>query len=46
MRELVERVWFGEDIGSRMARAALAAPELFYRAAVGLRGALYDAGVF
>jgi tetraacyldisaccharide 4'-kinase len=29
-----------------MARAALAAPELFYRAAVGLRGALYDAGVF
>jgi tetraacyldisaccharide 4'-kinase len=46
MREVVDRVWFGEDVTSRIARAALAAPELLYRAAVSVRGALYDTGVF
>ena len=46
MRDVVERVWFGDDLASRLARAALAVPELVYRAAMGVRGALYDAGVF
>jgi tetraacyldisaccharide 4'-kinase len=45
MRDVVERVWFGEELGARFARGALAAPELLYRAAVGLRSALYDAGI-
>jgi tetraacyldisaccharide 4'-kinase len=46
MHDVVERIWFGEDLLSRIARAVLAPTELLYRAGVGVRGALYDAGVF
>lgn len=46
MNDIVERVWFGEDVGSRMLRAALAPSELLYRAAVGVRSALYGSGLF
>lgn len=42
---MLERVWFGDDVLSRVARAALTPTELLYRAAVGMRTALYDAGV-
>src|SRR5437870_839219 len=45
MRELVERVWFGEDLLARAARAALLPGEMLYGAAIGLREALYDLGV-
>lgn len=45
MADVVERVWFGEDLVSRSARAALAVPELLYRAGIGVRAALYDSGV-
>ena len=45
MRDLVERVWFGEDLLARAARAALAPTEVLYRATIGVREALYDAGV-
>lgn len=45
MRDVMERVWFGDDVLSRVARVALAPTELLYRAAVGIRTALYDAGV-
>lgn len=45
MREVIDRVWFGEDVLSRIARVALIPPELLYRVAVGVRGALYDSGV-
>jgi tetraacyldisaccharide 4'-kinase len=46
MRDVVERVWFGDDIISRIARAALAPTELLYRSAIGVRSALYETGVF
>ena len=46
MRDLVERVWFGEDMLARVARAALVPSEVLYRASVGVRELLYDAGVF
>lgn len=45
MRDVVERVWFGEDAFARFARAALAPTEMVYRATVGVRDALYEAGV-
>ena len=41
---LAERVWYGEDVGARLARLALSPLELAFRGAVSLRGALYDAG--
>jgi tetraacyldisaccharide 4'-kinase len=46
MADVIERVWFGDDVFSRIARVALAPSELLYRAAVGFRTAMYDAGVF
>src|SRR3982751_3586102 len=45
MRDLIERVWFGDDVIARAARFALAPTEVIYRASVGIREALYDAGV-
>ncbi|HZI42919.1 MAG TPA: tetraacyldisaccharide 4'-kinase [Gemmatimonadaceae bacterium] len=46
MRDLVERVWFGDDVLARVARAALVPTEVLYRASIGVREALYDTGVF
>jgi len=46
MRDVVEHLWFGEDVFSRIARAALTPTELLYRGAVGVRSALYETGVF
>jgi tetraacyldisaccharide 4'-kinase len=46
MRDFIERVWFGDDIIARAVRFALAPIEIVYRASVGVREALYDAGVF
>jgi tetraacyldisaccharide 4'-kinase len=45
MRDVVERIWFGNDALARLARATLAPTEAVYRAVVGVREALYDAGV-
>jgi len=45
MRDLVDRVWFGNDLLARAARAALMPSEVLYRAAIGVREALYDAGL-
>ena len=45
MRDVVERVWFGNDMFARLARAALAPTEALYRASIGVRETLYDAGV-
>ena len=45
MRDVVERVWFGHDLLARAARMALAPSEVLYRATIGVREALYDAGV-
>ena len=45
MRDVVERIWFGTDTLARVARATLAPTEVVYRAVVGARDALYDAGV-
>lgn len=42
---MVERVWYGRDAAARAARLALAPLEGVYRAAVGVRGLLYDAHV-
>lgn len=46
MREggLVERVWWGEDRGARVARGVLLPLSLAFEAAVRVRGALYDVG--
>jgi tetraacyldisaccharide 4'-kinase len=41
----IERVWYGEGPGERVARALLAPPSWMYRAASALRNALYDRGV-
>lgn len=46
MRDLVEHVWFGDDVIARVARAALAPTEILYRASIGMREVLYDTGVF
>jgi tetraacyldisaccharide 4'-kinase len=46
VRDLVERVWFGDDVLARVARAALVPTEVLYRASIGVREALYDTGVF
>src|SRR5919205_723592 len=45
MRELVERVWFGDDLLARAARDALLPGEILYGAVIGLRKALYDSGI-
>ena len=45
MRDVVERIWFGHDTLARFARATLTPTEVVYRAIVGVRDALYDAGV-
>ena len=45
MRDVVDRIWFGNDAFARLARATLAPTEVVYRAVVGVREALYDAGV-
>lgn len=45
MRDLVERVWFGDDDFARAARLALAPAEALYRASINVRDALFDAGV-
>src|SRR5690348_617881 len=45
MRDLVERVWFGDDALARAARVVLAPSEALYRLAVGVRETLFDAGV-
>lgn len=42
--ELVERIWFGRDAGSRAVRAALAPLGWLYAGGVAARGALYDRG--
>ncbi|HEY2376186.1 MAG TPA: tetraacyldisaccharide 4'-kinase [Gemmatimonadaceae bacterium] len=46
MRDLVERVWFGDDVFARVARAALVPMEVLYRVSIGVRQTLYDTGVF
>jgi len=46
VRDLVERVWFGDDVLARVARAALVPTEVLYRASIGVREALYDTGIF
>ncbi|HKW46512.1 MAG TPA: tetraacyldisaccharide 4'-kinase [Gemmatimonadaceae bacterium] len=46
MRELVEHVWFGDDVFARVARAALVPSEVLYRASIGMREMLYDTGLF
>ena len=45
MRDVVDRIWFGNDMLARLARATLAPTEVLYRAVVGVRDALYDTGV-
>jgi tetraacyldisaccharide 4'-kinase len=45
MREVVEHVWFGNDLVARAARAALLPSEVLYRAAIGMRDALYSARI-
>ncbi|MDO8503038.1 MAG: tetraacyldisaccharide 4'-kinase [Gemmatimonadaceae bacterium] len=42
---LIERVWHGDTIAGRLARAALLPLEGVYRGAVALRGELYDRGL-
>ena len=46
MRNLVERLWFGDDVLARAARAALVPSEALYRASVRVRELLYDSGAF
>src|SRR3954466_9930436 len=46
MHDLIERVWFGDDLIARAGRFALGPPELLYRASIGVREVLYDSGVF
>jgi tetraacyldisaccharide 4'-kinase len=45
MRDLVERLWFGNDVLARVARIGLAPTTVVYRMAIGVREALYDVGV-
>ena len=42
---MIQRIWFGGGPAASVARTALLPLELLYRAAGGVRGALYDAGV-
>ncbi|HEX3160534.1 MAG TPA: tetraacyldisaccharide 4'-kinase [Gemmatimonadaceae bacterium] len=44
-RASVERLWFGRNAVSRLARAALMPAELLYGGVTAVRGALYDSGV-
>jgi len=45
VRELVERVWFGDGTLARVVRAALFPTEVLYRASIAVREALYDTGM-
>jgi tetraacyldisaccharide 4'-kinase len=45
VRDLVERVWFGDGVLARVARAALIPTEVLYRASIGVREALFDTGM-
>jgi tetraacyldisaccharide 4'-kinase len=45
MRDLIERVWFGDDLLARAARVVLAPSEALYRIAIGVRETLFDTGV-
>jgi tetraacyldisaccharide 4'-kinase len=42
---VIERLWFGHDPWARRARLALAPLEAVYRAAVAVRGSMYDVGL-
>lgn len=42
---MIERLWAGETLGHRIARAALAPLEGLYRSAVAVRGSLFTRGV-
>ena len=44
MPSALERVWYGDSMQARLARAALRPAELLYAGAVRLRGTLYDRG--
>ena len=44
MTSPLERVWYGESVAARLARAALRPAELLFSGAVRLRGSLYDHG--
>jgi tetraacyldisaccharide 4'-kinase len=44
-RRALERLWWGTDLPSRLARAALRPAEAVYASVVATRGILYDAGV-
>lgn len=46
MHDVIERVWFGEDVFARIGRAALSPAAVLYQTAVRVRTALYDTGVF
>jgi len=42
---VIERIWFGNDAWARRGRLALAPLEAVYRAAVAVRGSMYDSGL-
>lgn len=44
MTSALERVWYGDSLRARLARAALRPAELLYAGAVRLRGTMYDRG--
>ena len=44
MTSALERVWYGDSLRARLARAALRPAELLYSGAVWLRGTMYDHG--
>src|SRR5687767_15267647 len=44
MSSALERVWYGDSLPARLARAALRPAELLYAGAVRVRGSLYDHG--
>ena len=44
MTSRLERVWYGDSLPARLARATLWPAELAYSSAVRLRGSLYDHG--
>src|SRR3954470_12216260 len=41
---MIDRIWFGDDVGARAARAALYPAERVFAGVSGLRTLLYDAG--
>ncbi len=44
-RRVIESLWYGERLGARLARAALAPAEWTYGSAVAIRNAMYDHAV-